>query len=81
MRGVVKIGANAFKNDKKLAKIMIKSKKLTKKARVGKNSFKGIKATAKFYIAKKAATYKKVKKAIKAQSGAPKKATYVKKYA
>ena len=78
---VAKIGANAFKGDKKLAKIMIKSKKLTTKAKVGKNSFKGIKATAKFYIAKKAATYKKVKKAIKAQSGAPKKAKYVKKYA
>jgi uncharacterized protein YkvS len=78
---VAKIGANAFKGDKKLAKIMVKSKKLTTKAKVGKNSFKGIKATAKFYIAKKAATYKKVKKAFKAQSGAPKKAKFVKKYA
>ncbi len=79
-KNVQKIGVRCFKNDGKLAKVLIKSKKLTKNSTLGKNSFQKTKSGIKFYIAKKAATFKKIKKVIKAQGGA-KKASYVKKYA
>ena len=55
---VTKIGKNAFKGDKKLKTIKVKSKKIKK---VGKAAFKGIAKKAKFSVPKaKKAKYKKL---------------------
>ncbi len=48
--GLKEIGSNAFNNDKKLGKIVIKSSKLTK---VGKNALKGTKKNIKIKVPKK----------------------------
>lgn len=69
---VTAIRAGAFKNCKKLKKITIKSKSLTK---VGKNAFKGINKKCKIKVPKK--SYKKYKKLLK-KKGQSKKVKIVK---
>ncbi|MDD7402461.1 MAG: leucine-rich repeat protein, partial [bacterium] len=56
----VKLGANAFNGCKKLKKLTIKSKKMTKKT-VAKNAFKGLTRKTKIKAPKaKVKTYKKL---------------------
>ncbi|MBR6403449.1 MAG: leucine-rich repeat protein [Eubacterium sp.] len=69
---VTSISKDAFKNCKKLKKIVIKTTSLKK---IGSNAFKGINPKAKFKLPKK--KFAKYKKMIK-KAKAPKKATYTK---